>query len=1475
MLLDSGIIARLVKLVMRIQSFFLASFLGLSVPFFAGCSTSSNTGGTTTTPPAAAPTVSSISPTSVSAGAGATTLTVTGTGFTGTTAIQVGGSIDVTTFVSSTQVTAAVTAAQIASGGTLTVIAVDSTGTSGAGPAVNLTVNNPSPAITSLAPSTFTTGSPATTLVLTGSGFVPTTTVQVGGNARAASFITSTQMNVTLTAADLGSAANVSVIATNPTPGGGTSSAASFAVNNPAPSITGLLPTTVVSGALTATNVTVNGTNFLSTSVVQVAGAARTTTYVSPTQLTFALTVADQASTAKLAVTVLNPTPGGGTSGAATLTIAAPTPTPVLTSVSPASLLVGSGNSSVGVFGTALQSNCTVLWNGTALTTGYSVFSGLYLIGSVPASLLTTAGTATVTASCPTAPAVSNGLTVSIVNPPAPTLVYISPGAGPINTATAITLSGTGFTTASTVSFNGAVIPSTYVNSTSITVALPAANVTLPGNNTFTVTTPAPGGGTTVPLIYTAFIGIVNNSMVYNPVNGLMYVSVPSYVGAPYGNSVVSVDPETGALGTPIPVGSEPNKLAVTADGKYLWVGLDGASAVRKVDLTTGTAGLQFGLSGNAGIYATPGTAVALAALPGATDSVVVSSSGGYSTPALAIYDAGVLRGAILNNYTLPTASALNVDGSRSEIYAGGSGYVTYTYNASGLTKLAQSATTASFASYYFDEMQLANGRVYSDAGGVYDAESGSLLGTFYTSGTTVAGGPTAVDTTLGRAFILDGGAGTYAYNQIQAFNTSDFNATSASTIPVNVVYNTGGPFSSASAYPSRLTRWGTNGLAFRTSAGIFSLRSNLVKDLSSTSADLGVSVTATGAATTGSTSTYTATITNSGPSAATDVALTAVVPSSGALQTITASTGTCSSSNGVSCHLGSIASGASVTVTVTVQQLVAGTATLTAQVTGAETDPVASNNRATASVTVTGATFTLAPTLQSITPAAVQTGSPDTIVTVVGTGFTSGSTVMLNGTALSTSFTNGTKLTATVPAAQLANLGWSAITVNTPAPGGGVSNAAPLTVFSVITLGLNHILYDPFTRNLMGSVGSGSSTVVGNSIVAITPDTATVGTAVPIGSQPTNMALTSDGQVLYTILSGSQSVARFNMLTQQADYTYAVGTVASAVGGVALRGIAAQPGTENTIALDLASFSGNAIFDFNPTAKTAAIRGQASGPYSGSCIQFLDAADLLGFDTDTSGSTLDHYSVTAAGFTYYNYQQYTTSTLNHFGCFKVNNGLAYSVSGGVANPVTVPATQLGVFGIPSGYGYAGQGNVAPDSSLQRTFFAVYSNANGSYSSYVDSIEAFDNNTYVASSLLPIPFSTIEGTNSSFSVPDLVRWGQDGLAALTSTGHLYLLRGPMVAPRLLGTNTAATLASSSASTVTHGAGNTVLTLTGTNFVPGVAVTWNGSYRTTTIVDAAHVTVAIPASDLASAGSGSLVAKNPGAAASGALTVTVQ
>ena len=77
---------------------------------------------------------------------------------------------------------------------------------------------------------------------------------------------------------------------------------------------------------------TVNGTNFVNGSVVKWNGTDRTTTFVSATQLTAAISAADIAAAGTVPVTVFNPKPGGGTSTPAlTLTINSPAPAPKAT----------------------------------------------------------------------------------------------------------------------------------------------------------------------------------------------------------------------------------------------------------------------------------------------------------------------------------------------------------------------------------------------------------------------------------------------------------------------------------------------------------------------------------------------------------------------------------------------------------------------------------------------------------------------------------------------------------------------------------------------------------------------------------------------------------------------------------------------------------------------------------------------------------------------------------------------------------------------------------------------------------------------------------------------------------------------------------------------------------------------------------------------------------------------------------------
>jgi hypothetical protein len=83
-------------------------------------------------------------------------------------------------------------------------------------------------------------------------------------------------------------------------------------------------------------------------------------------------------------------------------------------------------------------------------------------------------------------------------------------------------------------------------------------------------------------------IGIVHNSLVYDSFRNVYFASVPgSVIGA--GNSMAIIDPATGQVTHSAPIGSEPNQLALAADGSVLYVGLDGSNEVARFALPSMT----------------------------------------------------------------------------------------------------------------------------------------------------------------------------------------------------------------------------------------------------------------------------------------------------------------------------------------------------------------------------------------------------------------------------------------------------------------------------------------------------------------------------------------------------------------------------------------------------------------------------------------------------------------------------------------------------------------------------------------------------------------------------------------------------------------------------------------------------------------------------------------------------------------------
>ena len=185
---------------------------------------------------------------------------------------------------------------------------------------VQLVIANPAPKITSLVPGSALAGSAGFPLTVNGTGFINASVVDWAGSPRATTFVSATEITATINAADIAKGGTFKVTVINPAPGGGTSAASNFVVDDPVPTLISISPSSATHGGAAFT-LTATGTNYVSNSVIEWNGVKLITKYVGSTTLTATVPAADIKTAGTASVTVVNPAPGGGTSAAKTFTI--------------------------------------------------------------------------------------------------------------------------------------------------------------------------------------------------------------------------------------------------------------------------------------------------------------------------------------------------------------------------------------------------------------------------------------------------------------------------------------------------------------------------------------------------------------------------------------------------------------------------------------------------------------------------------------------------------------------------------------------------------------------------------------------------------------------------------------------------------------------------------------------------------------------------------------------------------------------------------------------------------------------------------------------------------------------------------------------------------------------------------------------------------------------------------------------------
>ena len=1070
-----------------------------------------------------APTITGVSPSSLNAGAVNQSLTVTGTDFVSGASLATafsGSNITVlsTTFVNATTLTVNVSISSSAATGPRTFTVANGDGsiaTSG-----SIFTVNAAPTVTAVSPTSLAQGATNQSLTITGTDFVSGASLAtvfsgtgITVNSTTLNSATSLTVNISITG---GAPTGTRVITVTNGDGSIATSGSIFTVNA-APTVTAVSPTSRGQGA-TSQNLTVSGTGFESGATATFSNTGITvnsTTYVSATSLTVKVTIAGNATVGSGTITVMNPDDGSATSGSIFTVNTAPSPV----SVSPSSLNQGAISQTLTLTGTGFVSGATTTFSGTGITVNSTTFvNSTTLTVNVTIAGGATVGSSTITVTNPDAGNSTSG-SIFTVNA-APTITGVSPASRDQGAVSQnLTVTGTDFVNGASLAtvFSGTLITvnsTTYVNSTTLTVNVSISSSAATGTRTFTVTngdrsTATSGSIFTVSGAPTV-TAVSPTSRGQGATNQTLTITGTNFVSGAttaFSTNGITVNSTTFNSATSLTVNVSISGSATPGTRTITVTNGDGSTA---------TSGSIFTVNAAPTVTAVSPTSRG----EGATAQNLTVTGTGFQSGATTTFSG---TGIAVNSTTFVNATTLTVNVTIAGGATVGTSTITVTNPDAG------SATSGSIFTVNAAPTVTAVSPTSRDAGAV--SQSLTVTGTGFVSGATTSfsGSNITVNsttfvnaTTLTVNISISSGAlvGTRA---ITVTNPDAGNGTSGSIFTVNgapTVTAVSPTSRDAGAVNQNVTITGTNFITGATVA--FSTNGITVNSTTFNSAtSLSVNISIASGATVG---TRTITVTNGDGSVVTSGSIftvnaaptvTAVSPSSRAQGTsnqsltvtgtnfITGATATFSAT-GITVNSTTFVSATSLTVNVTVASNAA---------TGAGTISVLNGDGSTAT---SGSIFTVnpPPTATSVSPSSLDQGAISQALTLTGTGFESGATVLATGSGVtvnSTAFVNSTTLTVTVSVNGGATIASSGFSVTNPDAGTVTSGA----IFSV-TAAPTVTAVSPTSRGA-GAV-SQNLTVTGTGFVT--------GTSLATVFSGTNITVNSTTYVSSTSLTVNISIA-------------------------------------------------------------------------------------------------------------------------------------------------------------------------------------------------------------------------------------------------------------------------------------------------------------------------------------------------------------